>query len=450
VDAEGHAVLQQWEDVVELDPLDRKEIILPVRRPPETLDRVWNARDEDWEYPMHCHAEPSQTAAGGLYPGGLVSGWFLAAPGARKVVEHETFPSQVAFATNQPHEGSPETEFRETPNKSFLRKFYNRRLLFPDGAEHEIWSFEDETSGRRFPAPLIRVTEGDVVHVRLEPSKRVHTIHHHGMEPDPRNDGVGHTSFEVSGSYTYQWKPDRGEPGDPNQGAGGSYFYHCHVNTVLHVQMGMAGPMIIDPVVHPDFPVPTGARRSFVDGPLYDVATEALLAPYAVDPRWHTFSHAAGLSGEDVGLNRFDPRFFYVVGGLLNGPRATGDVAAPTQLRVNTLASGRPPTLLRMLNLNYFPCRARFTDGSGKPVEMGEMIAHDGRPFRDTSTPIAGLPVRDTGNRLMTDALAFGAAERYDVLVHPPGTGTFLLHFDFIHWATQKVLFTRSIPLNAR
>jgi FtsP/CotA-like multicopper oxidase with cupredoxin domain len=80
VAAEGHGVLQQWEDVVELDPLDRKEIVLPVRRPPEVIDPVWDARDEDYHYPMHCHAEPSQTAAGGLYPGGLVADWILRAP----------------------------------------------------------------------------------------------------------------------------------------------------------------------------------------------------------------------------------------------------------------------------------------------------------------------------------------------------------------------------------
>ncbi len=450
VDPEGHAVLQQWEDVVELDPLDRKEIVLPVRRPPEVVDRVWDARDEDWEYPMHCHAEPSQTAAGGLYPGGLVAGWTLAAPGPRTDEVHATFPSQVAFATNQPHQGSPVTEFAERPDKTFLRQFYNRRLRFPDGNEQEIWSFEDGVTGRRFPAPAIRVTEGDLVHVTLKPQKRVHTIHHHGMEPDPRNDGVGHTSFEVSGSYTYQWKPDRGVPGDPNQGAAGTYFYHCHVNTVLHVQMGMAGPLIIDPVVHPDHPVPAGARRSFVDGPLYDVATEALLAPYALDPRWHTFDHAAGLSGEDVGLNRFDPKFFYVLGGLLTGPSPTTDVIAPTQLRVNTAESGHP-TLLRMLNLNYFPSRAVFTDSAGTRVEMAELIAHDGRVFRDTSQPRSpSPPVRDAGHPLMTDAIAFGAAERYDVLLHPPRAGTFVVTIQFIHWTDERVLATRSVLLVAR
>jgi hypothetical protein len=443
-------VLQQWEDVVELDPLDRKEIVLPLRRPPEALDAVWDARDEDWPYPMHCHAEPSQTAAGGLYPGGLVADWTMAAPGPRRHEAHPTFPSQAAFASNQPHEGSPATLFRQRPDRSFLRKFYSRELRFPDGSEHEMWSFEDETSGRRFPAPLVRATEGEIVHLTLEPSKRVHTIHLHGMEPDPRNDGVGHTSYEVSGSYTYQWKPDVGRPGDPNQGAAGSYFYHCHVNTVLHVQMGMAGPMIIDPVVHPDYPVPAGARRSFVDGPLYDVANETLLVAYALDPRWHEMNHAAGLSGEDAGLNRFNPKHFFVLGGALNGARPTADVVAPTQIRANTAAAGHP-TLLRLANFNYFPSRWVFTDSAGKPVQMAEMIAHDGRAFRDTSRRDApSPPVRDTGHPLMTDAIAFGAAERYDVLLHPPSAGTFLVQVEFLHWATKRRLALRTIPLLVR
>ena len=75
--------------------------------------------------------------------------------------------------------------------------------------------------------------------------------------------------------------------------------------------------------------------------------------------------------------------------------------------------------------MNYFPSRARFTDASGQPVQMAELIAHDGRAFRDTSRPNRpSPPVRDTGHPLMTGAMAFGAAERYDVLLHPPTPGT--------------------------
>ena len=80
VDDDGHVVLQQWEDVVELQPMDRKDCIIPLKRPPDATDQVWNNRTEDWKYPMHCHAEMSQTAAGGLYPGGLVAHWELKSP----------------------------------------------------------------------------------------------------------------------------------------------------------------------------------------------------------------------------------------------------------------------------------------------------------------------------------------------------------------------------------
>lgn len=80
VDPDGHVVMQQWEDVVELSPMHVKDCILPMKRPPDAVDQVWLARTTDWVYPMHCHAEPSQTAAGGMYPGGLVAHWTLKAP----------------------------------------------------------------------------------------------------------------------------------------------------------------------------------------------------------------------------------------------------------------------------------------------------------------------------------------------------------------------------------
>jgi hypothetical protein len=75
---EGHVELQTWEDVVELDPLDRKDVVLPVKPPPDALDEVVASQKCKWVFPMHCHAEMSQTAAGGLYPGGMVSDWKLA------------------------------------------------------------------------------------------------------------------------------------------------------------------------------------------------------------------------------------------------------------------------------------------------------------------------------------------------------------------------------------
>ena len=49
-----------------------------------------------------------------------------------------------------------------------------------------------------------------------------------------------------------------------------------------------------------------------------------------------------------------------------------------------------------------------------------------------------------------TDSIAFGAAERYDVLLHPPTPGVYAMDIQFIHWATQQVLATRRVLLNAR
>ncbi|HWH15310.1 MAG TPA: multicopper oxidase domain-containing protein [Miltoncostaeaceae bacterium] len=73
-------------------PLDTVDWVLPFRRPPDIpgppdaplrevlaqelayVDR-YGVRQSPLIYPMHCHAEPSQTAAGGNYPGGLVTHW---------------------------------------------------------------------------------------------------------------------------------------------------------------------------------------------------------------------------------------------------------------------------------------------------------------------------------------------------------------------------------------
>jgi hypothetical protein len=63
-----------------------------------------------------------------------------------------------------------------------------------------------------------------------------HTIHWHGMEPTPMNDGVGHCSMEL-GNYTYQWQPN----------FVGTYFYHCHRNTMQHFEFGLFGLLLIEP-----------------------------------------------------------------------------------------------------------------------------------------------------------------------------------------------------------
>jgi hypothetical protein len=79
-DEAGRVVFENniWErDVWRLEPLQRKDVLLPFERPPDIPIAKWPPREEPFpmRYVMHCHCEMSQTAAGGNYPQGLVTHW---------------------------------------------------------------------------------------------------------------------------------------------------------------------------------------------------------------------------------------------------------------------------------------------------------------------------------------------------------------------------------------
>jgi plastocyanin len=144
---------------------------------------------------------------------------------------------------------SPATPDRVEPDREFFIEFFGNLdivpIRMPDGRDVRFWGFRPADGEANFPSDTIRVVEGEVIHGNLHVRKNVHTIHWHGIEPTSFNDGVGHTSFEVQSRYTYQWFAS----------TAGTYFYHCHVNTTLHFEMGMYGFLIIDPP-----PPPRAAR----------------------------------------------------------------------------------------------------------------------------------------------------------------------------------------------
>jgi len=88
-----------------------------------------------------------------------------------------------------------------------------------------------------FPSPTLRVPRGVVFHCTTSGGGPApHTIHWHGHEPTTINDGVGHCSMEI-GTYTYQLQPQ----------FIGTYFAHCHRNTVQHFEFGLYFLMIVEP-----------------------------------------------------------------------------------------------------------------------------------------------------------------------------------------------------------
>jgi len=62
-------------DVVPIHPRDRYDVMLPFESPRDSATPV--APGQQLHYPMHSHSEPSQTAGGGLYPGGQLTDWIL-------------------------------------------------------------------------------------------------------------------------------------------------------------------------------------------------------------------------------------------------------------------------------------------------------------------------------------------------------------------------------------
>ncbi len=293
---------------------------------------------------------------------------------------------------------SPATPGEVTPDVSFDRSIYmNGSITMDDGVDVEIWGFTDGMMGAtEFPSAAIRVTEGQVVHTNLSNNGNMwlHTIHHHGIEPSQENDGVGHYSFDVDNNYTYQWKATHA----------GTYFYHCHTNTVLHAEMGMYGALIIDP--------PEGPGTLYSGGPTYDV--EAVWACDEIDSSWHTLDWNAGTCGEDVGLNSLNPDYF-IITGVDGAESALTDPAVAVSMNVGQ------KLLVRYICAGYLPQRINF-GGLTATVHIS-----DGRV----------LP-----NPVEVTEIEACSAERYDCIFEPTTAGTYDVTVDFLDWVSGDVVGT--------
>lgn len=128
------------------------------------------------------------------------------------------------------------------------------------GVQPGMWVFAPKTRGMstqdfasiqanpllRAPSPVIRVEQGDVVWIQLENSHYFpHTIHLHGVDhpfvdsSGEGNDGVPQTSdkFVMPGqSKTYEIRPR----------VPGTFVYHCHVQTHVHLAMGLVGMFVVE------------------------------------------------------------------------------------------------------------------------------------------------------------------------------------------------------------
>jgi hypothetical protein len=67
-------------DVFGIESLGTREVLLPFHEPLDQWPPYDPANSPDYRYPMHCHAEMSQSAGGGQYPSGMYTEWELSGP----------------------------------------------------------------------------------------------------------------------------------------------------------------------------------------------------------------------------------------------------------------------------------------------------------------------------------------------------------------------------------
>lgn len=113
-----------------------------------------------------------------------------------------------------------------------------------NGSTTNIWGYDfyftDPYSANiDLPSPTLRVQNGDTVIINFfNASPEDHTIHLHGLDVDQNNDGVPSTSFSVlsNQSASYEFVANHS----------GTFLYHCHVLTTLHLTMGMYGAIVVE------------------------------------------------------------------------------------------------------------------------------------------------------------------------------------------------------------
>ncbi len=268
-----------------------------------------------------------------------------------------------------------------------------------DGYSMPIWGFiyPTDLSADQLPGPTLDFNEGDSVHLILDNgSSMPHTIHLHGMDVGQADDGVPSTSFQVEAyrDGTYHFRAH-----DP-----GTYLYHCHVETVIHLQMGMYGAVIVRPDDNP----------MSVYGPGSEFSKEYLWLGGEADTTWHTEEF---VNGEQPRTYR--PQYF-----LING-KSHQQITEDQNIRYE--AQQGDTVLLRLANMGYGIHRY-ILPASLKARVMGS----DGRQFETA---------------IQQDTIDVYPGERYAVLTYPDQILTDSVRVEYLSNYKKQVWGVNYIPV---
>lgn len=249
-----------------------------------------------------------------------------------------------------------------------------------------------------------------------------HTLHWHGFRnviPFFDGEPTGSISVPIGRNFTYVFRPR-----DP-----GTYMYHCHVEDVEHVHMGMTGPVFVRPTqngqsiggftkfAYNDGDGSTGYDREFAMF-MSEVWAEAHWCDSHIQlPDWSDyhadFSLLNGRAYPDTLAPNAPINAAASINALAVNREANGDLIAP---------DGRP-------DLQYQPLSALVTCQSGERV----LLRFINLGFREASMTLAGIQMRVIGRdaTLMrgrygadtsyeTDTVLIGAGESFDVIFTAP------------------------------
>jgi|GEM_PF-1525763 len=256
-------------------------------------------------------------------------------------------------------------------------------VTMADGKKILVWGLVEAASGMGFngrtvtPGPVLEMVEGQPVAVTLT-AMMPHTMHWHGLDVPTAVDGDPDTSGWVGMMPA--------ERVDPTKGLGssftyrftappaGTYFYHCHVDTVVHMEMGMMGCVVVRP--------PGALSQVFTNGPVFQ--KEYIWQLHTMDSTWHKPGHVVS----DATNYRYHPDYFMING--MDGTSLMSDASTAVTAMVGE------KVLIRLVNFGYLAAEV-WLGGQSFLV-----ASSDGRPLRQ---------------EWRTDKLLMSAGERYDIVL---------------------------------
>lgn len=252
------------------------------------------------------------------------------------------------------------------------------------------------------PGVTLYAEEGDSILLNASAISQgdEHTIHPHGMDADTRNDGDPMTSHPIGHLQTRTYRLFAEHAG--------TYIYHCHVDDVVHVQMGMYGLLIVK--------AKGGLKTAWTNGPAYDTEFSWLLSE--IDRSWH--DTIPKMVGDTLRVPNYKPDYF-----LVNG-KSRQQMDSDNTIKIDGVPNDH--LYVRLANIGYYYNRIVF------PAELqATLIDSDGRP----------LP-----KSIRTDTVVVMPGERYGVMLNPLALYKGTVAVGYLNMNTNFLTDVQQVPVN--